>query len=137
MSTHVVNLPVDLNSEDASGLPWGLLSQARKPRHLREGAWIVVGNAHVQAVAQVANIDGDVVHVRPLRGPSSKRRALLSVPAQAAPHTGRDQPHGLSLLAATGAATRQLPAVWELSPQPPAQELRPQDRFTCQGVPDV
>ena len=80
MSTHVVDLPVDLSTEDDSGLPWGLLSQARDAQRLREGAWIVVGSARTQAVAQVADIDGDVVHVRPLRGPVAQHIALLAAP---------------------------------------------------------
>lgn len=63
MSTRAVDLPVDLNGEDDSGLPWG-----RDPQTLHEGAWIVVGSARTQVLAQVADIDGDVVHVRPLRG---------------------------------------------------------------------
>lgn len=68
MSTRAVDLPVDLNGEDDSGLPWGLISRARDPQELHVGAWIVVGSARTQALAQVVDIDGDVVHVRPLRG---------------------------------------------------------------------
>jgi hypothetical protein len=81
MSDYAVDLPVDLNSEDDSGLPWGLLSEARERSRLREGLWIVVGSSRTQAVAQVADIDGNVVHVRPLRGPVSEHADLLAVPA--------------------------------------------------------
>jgi hypothetical protein len=63
MNTHV-DLPVDLNSEDDSGLCWGLLSQARDPRRVYEGAWIIVGNARTRAAARVVDIDNDVVRVR-------------------------------------------------------------------------
>jgi hypothetical protein len=35
----------------------------------REGAWLVVGEGSVRAVAQVVEIDGEIVRVRPLPGP--------------------------------------------------------------------
>lgn len=72
-----INLPIDLNSEDDSGLPWGLLDESREPHLVREGQWIVVGSGRTRAVAQVADIQGQVVHVRPLPGPVSRHRHLL------------------------------------------------------------
>jgi len=42
-----------------------------------EGAWLIVGDGNVRAVAQVVEIDGDIVRVRPLPGPVSKHRELL------------------------------------------------------------
>jgi len=77
MSLRRVDLPVDLNGTDDSGLPWGLLSRACAPDDVHVGAWIVVGSARTQAVARVVDIDGDVVHVRPLRGPVSDHSARL------------------------------------------------------------
>jgi len=77
MSTPDVDLELDLNSEDDTGLPWGFLDDARDPTSVKEGAWIVVGSGTARAVAQVADIDGDVVHVRPLPGPISRHRHLL------------------------------------------------------------
>ena len=44
---------------------------------IREGAWLVVGSGRTRAVAQVAQIDGDLVWVRPLPGPVSQYRHLL------------------------------------------------------------
>lgn len=77
-----VDLELDLNSEDDSGLPWGLLDEASEPSGIREGRWIVVGAGTTTAVAQVADIDGNVVHVRPLPGPVSRHQHLLDqVPA--------------------------------------------------------
>ncbi len=72
-----VDLVVDLNSEDESGLPWTFLDEARDPALIREGAWIVVGEGSTQAVAQVVEIEGDIVRVRPLPGPVEQHRALL------------------------------------------------------------
>jgi hypothetical protein len=72
-----VDLEVDLNSEDDSGLPWGLLDEAPEPSRIQEGRWIAVGAGRARAVAQVADIDGNVVHVRPLPGPVSRHQHLL------------------------------------------------------------
>jgi hypothetical protein len=47
-----IDLEVDLNSQDDSGLPWGLLDEASVPSSIQEGRWIVVGAGHARAVAQ-------------------------------------------------------------------------------------
>jgi len=73
-----VDLVVDLNSEDESGLPWTFLDEARDPTLIREGARLVVGEGTTRAVAQVVEIDDDVVRVRPLPGPVEQHRHLLS-----------------------------------------------------------
>ena len=72
-----VDLPVDLNTEDETGLPWAFLRDARDPSVVREGAWLIVGSGTARAVAQVAQIEGDLVWVRPLPGPVSQYRELL------------------------------------------------------------
>jgi len=72
-----IDLEVDLNSEDDTGLPWAFLDEAREPSLIRESAWIVVGSGDVRAVAQVVDIDGEIVHVRPLPGPVDRHRHLL------------------------------------------------------------
>lgn len=72
-----IDLPLDLGSEDETGLPWGFLDEAVDPSRIREGAWIVVGSVTAHAVAQVADIDGEIVHVRPLPGPVSRHQHLL------------------------------------------------------------
>ena len=77
MSQLPVDLHVDLNSEHDTGLPWGLLDRAASPGVIVEGNWIVVGSGAARAVAQVADIEGNVVHVRPLPGPMSRHQQLL------------------------------------------------------------
>ena len=77
MSEATVDLELDLNSEDDTGLPWGFVDEAADPSRIREGAWIVVGSGNARAVAQVADIDGEIVHVRPMPGPVSRHRHLL------------------------------------------------------------
>ena len=61
-----------------SRLPWSFLDEAQDPALIRERTWIVVGEGSVRAVAQVIEIDGEIVRVRPLPGPVYKRRHLLS-----------------------------------------------------------
>lgn len=73
-----VDLVVDLNSEDDSGLPWTFLDEARDPTLVKEGAWLVVGEGNTRAVAQVVEIEGDIVRVRPLPGPVARHRGLLT-----------------------------------------------------------
>jgi hypothetical protein len=65
---HHVDLVVDLNSEDDSGLPWTFLDEAPDPARIREGAWIIVGEGAVRAVADVVEIEGEIVRVRALPG---------------------------------------------------------------------
>ncbi len=72
-----LDLVVDLNSEDESGQPWTYLDEARDPELVQEGAWLIVGEGNVRAVAQVVEIDGEIVRVRPLPGPVSRHRQLL------------------------------------------------------------
>jgi hypothetical protein len=77
-----VDLPLDLNTQDETGLPWTFLDEAPDPSRIVQGAWIVVGGPQAQAVAQVVSIEslpqGDLVHVRPLPGPVSDYAHLLS-----------------------------------------------------------
>lgn len=73
-----IDLTVDLNSEDESGLPWTFIDEAREPSLVVEGAWLVVGEGSARAVAQVVEIEGDIVRVRPLPGPVDRHRHLLA-----------------------------------------------------------
>ena len=70
-----IDLRVDLNAEDDTGLPWTFLRLARDPLLVREGAWLIVGSGRTRAVAQ---IEGDVAWVRPLPGPVGQYRRLLA-----------------------------------------------------------
>lgn len=73
-----IDLIVDLNSEDESGLPWTFIEEARDRSLVVEGAWLVVGEGSASAVAQVIEIEGDIVRVRPLPGPVDRHRHLLT-----------------------------------------------------------
>ncbi len=72
-----LDLVVDLNTMDESGLPWAFLDAAPDPSCIVPGQHVVVGSGAVRAVAIVVDIDGDIVHVRPLPGPVARHRHLL------------------------------------------------------------
>lgn len=61
-----LDLEIDLNSMDETGLPWAFIDEAPDPSQLVPGAWLMVGEGEVRAVAQVVDCDGAIVHVRPL-----------------------------------------------------------------------
>jgi len=73
-----IDLTVDLNSEDESGLPWTFIDEAQDRSLVVEGAWLVVGEGSARAVAQVIEIEDDIVRVRPLPGPVERHRHLLA-----------------------------------------------------------
>ena len=72
-----VDLRVDLNTEDDAGLPWAFVRDVRDPALLKEGAWLVAGSGSARAVAQLVQIEDDLVWVRPLPGPVSQYRDLV------------------------------------------------------------
>ena len=99
-----VDLRIDLNTMDETGLPWTFLDQAPDPSRIIPGRHIVVGSGAALAVAVVVDItDEGIVHVQPLKGsvasnsrfletdPASRRLPdLLPDPVEAG-GTGRDE----------------------------------------------
>jgi hypothetical protein len=74
-----IDLFVDLNTEDDTGLPWTFIDEARDPSRIVPGRYVVVGAGSAVAVAQIVDIAADgVVHVRPLPGPVSANAHQLS-----------------------------------------------------------
>ena len=73
-----LDLFVDLNSLDETGLPWSFVDEASDRSRIVAGAFVVVGGGSVRAVAQVVDITEDgIVRVRPLSGPVSEHSHLL------------------------------------------------------------
>lgn len=72
-----LDLLVDLNTMDETGLPWAFLKRAADPAQIVPGSHIIVGAGKVRAVATVVDVVDGIVHVRPLRGPVSQHRHLL------------------------------------------------------------
>ena len=70
-----IDLFVDLNTEDETGLPWTYLDQALDPSIVVPGRLLIVGAGAAVAVAEVVDVGADgLVHVRPLPGPVSAER---------------------------------------------------------------
>ena len=70
-----IDLIVDLNTEDETGLPWTYLDQAPDQTVVVPGRLIVVGAGSAIAVAEVVDVAADgLVHVRPLPGPVTEQR---------------------------------------------------------------
>lgn len=84
MTTRPVDLVVDLNTMDDTGLPWAFFDEASDPAKVRPGHHIVVGSGRARAVALVVDITDGIVHVRPLRGPIAENAHLLDSPERAA-----------------------------------------------------
>ena len=72
-----LDLLVDLNTMDETGLPWAFLKRAADPARIIAGSHIIVGAGQTRAVATVVDVADGVVHVRPLRGPVSQHHHLL------------------------------------------------------------
>jgi hypothetical protein len=74
-----IDLYVDLNTEDETGLPWTYLDQAIDPSLVVPGRLLVVGAGSAVAMAEVVDVASDgLVHVRPLAGPVSRHRVVAS-----------------------------------------------------------
>ena len=70
-----IDLFVDLNTEDETGLPWTYLDQAPDQSMIVPGRMIVVGAGSAIAVAEVIDVAADgLVHVRPRPGPVTEQR---------------------------------------------------------------
>ncbi|MFN0028225.1 MAG: hypothetical protein ACKV2O_13745 [Acidimicrobiales bacterium] len=70
-----IDLFVDLNTEDDTGLPWSYIDQAEDPSKVVPGRLIVVGAGSAKAIAEVVDVDVDgLVHVPPLPGPVTSDR---------------------------------------------------------------
>ncbi len=73
-----VDLRIDLNTMDETGLPWTFLDQAPDASRIIPGRHIVVGSGAAVAVAVVVDItDEGIVHVQPLRGSVASNTHLL------------------------------------------------------------
>lgn len=80
MTSTDVDLPVDLNTMDDTGLPWAFLDEAPDPTRVRPGHHLLVGSGAARAIALVIDITDGIVHLQPLRGSVSANIHLLDDP---------------------------------------------------------
>lgn len=80
--SYPIDIYVDWNTLDDTGLPWSLLDEAADPARIRPGAFVIAGHDTAIAVAEVVDVGADgVVHLRMLPGPVSTNAHLLHAPA--------------------------------------------------------
>lgn len=78
-----IDIDVDWNTQDDTGLPWTFLSEAADISRIVPGAYVVAGRRTAVAVAQVVDVGEDgVVHLRAMPGPVSANAHLLSAQAR-------------------------------------------------------
>ena len=64
-TTTRIELPIDFNTMDETGLPWAFLDEAADPSRIVPGAHVIVGSGEVRAVVVVVDVTDDgIVHVR-------------------------------------------------------------------------
>jgi hypothetical protein len=74
-----VDIDIDWNEEDDTGLPWTFVDRALDPSKIVPGAYVIAGRGTSLAVAEVVDVDeAGVVHLRPLPGPVSAHESLLA-----------------------------------------------------------
>lgn len=74
-----IDIWVDFTTQDDTGLPWTLLSEAADPARIVAGAFVVGGDHQTQAVIEIVDVGRDgVAHIRPLPGPVARNAHLLS-----------------------------------------------------------
>ena len=78
-----IDLIVDLNTMDETGLPWAFIDRAREKSLIRPGNTIIVGSGSIKAVATITDVTDVVVHVQPIRGSVANNRHLLTIPLSA------------------------------------------------------
>lgn len=76
--SYTIDIDIDWNEEDDTGLPWTFVDRAARPDDIVPGAYVVAGRGTAVAVAEVVDRDEDgVVHLRPLPGPVSRHSQRL------------------------------------------------------------
>ena len=80
MTAPQVDLIVDLNTMDNTGLPWAFLDEAPDPTRIRPGHYVLVGSGVTRAIALIVDITDGIVHLRPLHGSVRTNAHLLDDP---------------------------------------------------------
>ena len=74
-----IDIDVDWNTQDDTGLSWTFADEAADPSQIVPGAFVVAGRGSAVAVAEVVDVSTDgIVHLRPLPGPVSDHTGLLA-----------------------------------------------------------
>lgn len=80
--SYLIDIDVDWNTQDDTGLPWTFVDEAADPAKIVPGAYVLAGRGTAVAVAEVVDVDRDgVVHLRQLPGPVADHQHLLKTSA--------------------------------------------------------
>ncbi len=73
-----IDIYVDWNAQDETGLPWTFIDEARDPSLIAIGSYVIAGHGDAVAVAEIVAIaDDGVVHLRQVPGPISANAHLI------------------------------------------------------------
>ena len=73
-----IDIDVDWNTMDDTGLPWTFVDAAADPSKIVPGAFVVAGRGTAIAVAEVVDVGEDgVVHLRDMGGTIEKNLHLI------------------------------------------------------------
>lgn len=73
-----IDIDVDWNTMDDTGLPWTFVDEAADPSKIVPGAFVVAGRGTAIAVAEVVDVGEDgVVHLRDVQGTVEENLHLL------------------------------------------------------------
>ncbi len=73
-----IDIDVDWNTMDDTGLPWTFVDEAADPSKIVPGAFVVAGRGTAIAVAEVVDVGEDgVVHLRDVEGTVEENLHLL------------------------------------------------------------
>lgn len=59
--TYAIDIDVDWNTQDDTGLPWTFVDEATDPSRIVPGAFVIAGRGTAVAVAEVVDVDQDGV----------------------------------------------------------------------------
>ena len=81
MSTIHIDIDIDWNTMDDTGLPWTFVDQASDPSKIVPGVFVVAGRGTAIAVAEVVDVaDDGVVHLRDVGGTVAENLHLVGRP---------------------------------------------------------
>lgn len=77
-SNNTIDLFVDFNTEDDTGLSWTYADSSHDPSRIVAGRYVVAGMTGSEAVVQIVDVGQDgLVHVLPVPGSVEENRHLL------------------------------------------------------------
>ena len=79
--SYLIDIDIDWNEEDESGLPWTFADRAAFPERIRPGRFVIAGRGSAVAVAEIVDRhEHGVVHLRAVAGSIEDNAHLLAGP---------------------------------------------------------